>query len=93
MPKLEYFLLCESISVDQETNRVSLFNVLEDLHLVKLPKEGESKSLFVLNQFVAVAVFNREPEDKNQEFEACVVPRGSIEPSADSCGSASLTLV
>lgn len=72
MPKLEYFLLCESISVDQETNRVSLFNVLEDLHLVKLPKEGESKSLFVLNQFVAVAVFNREPEDKNQEFEACV---------------------
>ncbi len=30
MPKLEYFLICESVSVDQDTNRLSLFNVLED---------------------------------------------------------------
>lgn len=72
MPKLEYFLLCESISVDQETNRVSLFNVLEDLHLVQPPTEGESKPAFILNQFVAVAVFNREPDDGDQEFEACL---------------------
>jgi hypothetical protein len=72
MPKLEYFLLCESISVDQETNRVSLFNVLEDLHLAKPPTEGESKPAFILNQFVAVAVFNRQPEDSDQEFEACL---------------------
>ena len=73
MPKLEYFLLCESISVDQETNRVSLFNVLEDLHLAKLPKDGDSKPAFILNQFVAVAVFNREPEDVDQDFEACLM--------------------
>ncbi|MBL8871718.1 MAG: hypothetical protein JNK90_18225 [Planctomycetaceae bacterium] len=72
MPKLEYFLLCESISVDQETNRVSLFNVLEDLHITKPPSVGDSKPAFILNQFVAVAVFNREPSDLNREFEACL---------------------
>jgi len=72
MPKLEYFLLCESISVDQETNRVSLFNVLDDLHLAKPPKEGDSKPAFILNQFVAVAVFNRQPEDGDKDFEACL---------------------
>ena len=68
-------MLCESLSVDQETNRVSLFNVLEDLHLVKLPKEGDSKSLFVLNQFVAVAVFNREPEDKKSGIRGMRSPK------------------
>jgi len=72
MPKLEYFLLCESISVDQETNRVSLFNVLEDLHLAKAPKDGDSKPAYILNQFVAVAVFNRELGDADKEFEVCL---------------------
>ena len=72
MPKLEYFLLCESISVDQETNRVSLFNVLEDLHLAQLPKDGDSKPAYILNQFVAVAVFNRAPDDGDKEFETCL---------------------
>jgi hypothetical protein len=72
MPKLEYFLLCESISVDQETNRVSLFNVLEDLHLASPLTTGESKGAFILSQFVAVAVFNREPDDENRVFEACL---------------------
>ena len=72
MPKLEYFLLCKSISVDQETNRVSLFNVLEDLHLSKPPKEGDSKPAYILNQIVAVAVFNREPNDGDHDFEACL---------------------
>lgn len=34
MPKLEYLLVCESVSVDRETNRISLFNVIEDIHRV-----------------------------------------------------------
>lgn len=33
MPKLEYFLISESVSVDRETNRISVFNVIEDFHL------------------------------------------------------------
>ena len=37
MPELEYFLVAESISVDQETNRVSIFNVLEELHAESAP--------------------------------------------------------
>jgi hypothetical protein len=80
MPKLEYFLLCESISVDQETNRVSLFHVLEDLHLAKFPERAAGKPPFILNQFVAVALFNRLPEDQGKEFEACLtyeLPDGS----------------
>ena len=31
MAKLEFFLVCESVSTDRETNRVSLFNVIEDI--------------------------------------------------------------
>jgi hypothetical protein len=34
MPKLEYFLVCESVSVDRTTNAVSLFNIFEDVQLI-----------------------------------------------------------
>ena len=40
MPRLEYFIVCESISTDQETNRVSLFNVLEDLQVLGEARES-----------------------------------------------------
>ena len=67
--KLQGFL---TYSVDQETNLVSIFNVLEDLHLAQTPKIGETKPAYILNQFVAVAVFNREPNEDEKEFEACL---------------------
>jgi hypothetical protein len=31
MPKLEYFLIAESISVDRDFNEVSVFNILEEI--------------------------------------------------------------
>ena len=37
MPKLEYFLVAESVSVDQDTNSVSIFNVLEEIEAAELP--------------------------------------------------------
>lgn len=68
MPRLEYFLVCESISTDQETNRVSLFNVLEDLEV--LPQgTGRENKLFV-SQFVAVSCWNQQPGDEDKDFQA-----------------------
>ena len=37
MPSLEYFVVCESSSVDRYTNRVSLFNVLEHIATTGFP--------------------------------------------------------
>lgn len=71
MPKLEYFLLCESVSVDQDTNRISLFNVLEDFQIASPETNGKTPLCF-LGQFVAVALFNREPDDGEKDFEACL---------------------
>ena len=71
MPKLEYFLLCESVSVDQDTNRISLFNVLEDFQIASPETNGKTPLCF-LGQFVAVALFNREPDDDEKDFEACL---------------------
>ncbi len=71
MPKLEYFLLCESVSVDQDTNRISLFNVLEDFQIASPDTNGKTPLCF-LGQFVAVALFNREPDDDEKDFEACL---------------------
>ena len=36
MAKLEYFLMAESVSVDQLTNRVSIFNVMENVHVQRV---------------------------------------------------------
>ena len=71
MPKLEYFLLCESVSVDQDTNRISLFNLLEDFQIASPETNGKAPGYF-LGQFVAVALFNREPDDGEKDFEACL---------------------
>jgi hypothetical protein len=72
MPSLEYFLICESISTDQETNRISLFNVIEDLQVAPpetAPPETAAQQ-FAISHFVAVCCWNREPEDEDKEFQA-----------------------
>lgn len=68
MPKLEYFLICESMSTDQETNRVSLFNVLEDLQV--LPPGTTPQPQLLVPHFVAVSCWNREPGDEDKDFQA-----------------------
>ncbi len=77
MPKLEYFLVCESVSTDQETNRVSLFNVLEDIHILPAGQPG-----VILAQLVAVSCWNREPGDEEKDFQATlrIHSPGSSEP-------------
>ncbi len=70
MPKLEYFLVCESMSTDSETNRVSLFNVLEDLQVAS--PESTSVSHIPVAQFVAVSCWNQERGDEVEDFQAIV---------------------
>ncbi len=61
MPKLEYFVVAESKSVDQETNKVSLFNILEEVRVAKFP---------VKISFLAASSWIIEPDDYNKAFQA-----------------------
>jgi len=59
MPKLEYFIVCESVSVDQTTNAVSLFNVYEDVRLVPAGTPTPR-----VTNMVAVCCWLREENDE-----------------------------
>lgn len=61
MARLEYFIVAESISVDQHTNRVSLFNVVEQLTAPEFP--------VIIPQLVAVTAWNAEAGDDQTDFQ------------------------
>lgn len=61
MPELEYFVVAESVSVDQDTNRVSLFNVLETIE-DHLPAQ--------IAQFAAVAVWLSQQDEEGRDCQA-----------------------
>ena len=61
MPKLEYFLVSESVSVDQLTNRTSLFNILEEVRANKFPA--------VIPQVVVTSAWNREIGDEDIDYQ------------------------
>lgn len=69
MPKLEYFVVAESVTVDQFTNRVSLFNVCDEVAVLKFPAS--------LGQLVAVCSWNAEEADIGKDFQVGVVLRTS----------------
>lgn len=60
MATLKYFLIAESCSIDRETNRVSLFNVIEEVSGT-LPAH--------LAQLVAVSAWDIAPEDYQKDFQ------------------------
>lgn len=62
MAKLELFLVAEGVSVDQTTNSVSAFNVLETLPL----KEGKPD---VIPRCVAFSLWQMEPSDIGKDFQ------------------------
>lgn len=61
MPRLEYFLVAESVSVDQVTNRVSIFNVVEQVQVPKFPHP--------LGNLVAVAMWVGAEGDADDDFQ------------------------
>lgn len=73
MPRLEYFLVAEGISVDRATNRLSVFNVFEELSSPKLPLSWP--------QLVAASCWEILPEDTGKDFQATLRirdPAGNI---------------
>jgi hypothetical protein len=62
MPALEYFLVAESVSVDQTTNQLSIFNIIEDVRAPALPG--------VIPQVAAVCAWNVRAEEMGQDFQA-----------------------
>ena len=65
MPKLEYFLVAESASIDRDSNQVSVFNILEE---VSVPR-SEPK---VIPQLVALSSWIIDPDDQGKDFQAAV---------------------
>lgn len=65
MPKLEYFLVCESVSIDKDTNRVSLFHVVEEFRPVQA-----TENALVVTQLVAVCCWYEESGDAERDFQA-----------------------
>lgn len=61
MPRLEYFLVAESISIDQYSNQVSIFNVLEELRLPRFPS--------VLPKMIAVSMWLTDATDAERDFQ------------------------
>src|SRR5262249_44936666 len=62
MPRLEYFIVCESSSVDAETNSVSLFHVLEDIFPGRFPDS--------IPNIEAVSLWNVQPDEQDTDFPA-----------------------
>jgi len=75
MPSFEYFLVAESASIDQLSNRISLFHVLEEFKIPEFP--------FNIHKLVAVSSWNWEEGDDEVDFQSMVsvsVP-GKEEPT------------
>jgi hypothetical protein len=64
MPHLEYFVVCELVSVDASTNSVSLFNVLDDIHPDEFP-------YWVANTY-AVSSWNLGHEDEGRDYQTAL---------------------
>ncbi len=72
MPKLEFFIVCESVSIDVESGKISLFNVIEDIFTDALPDYVNIN---------AVGLWNVEPEDAGKDYQASlrITPPGLAE--------------
>lgn len=64
MATLEYFLVCESVSVDQRTNRASLFNVLDEVRANRFPT--------FIPQAVVTSAWNFEDGDEDIDYQVRV---------------------
>jgi len=63
MARLEFFIVSESMSIDQFTNRLSLFNILEEVESPNFP--------FQLS-IIAVSLWMKEPGDDERDFQ-CIL--------------------
>ena len=64
MARLEYFIVCESASVDAATNKISLFNILEDIFPEEFPDD--------LRRVDAVALWHLDPEEERIDYHVTI---------------------
>lgn len=72
MAHMEFFIVSEELSVDQQTNRLSIFNVLEQVSSPNFPS--------MLIAAVAVSLWVAEPGDDERDFQCTL---RIIPPSGD----------
>jgi hypothetical protein len=65
MPSLEFFLVSERCATDQVTNKLSIFEVLEEVRSSTFPASIYSA--------VAITLWRADPEDINLDFQANLV--------------------
>jgi hypothetical protein len=75
MPRLEYFLVAESVSIDRDRNQVSVFNILEEVFIPRTEPR-------VVPQLVALSSWILDPEDQGRDFQVQVELVG---PDGDNC--------
>ena len=78
MPKIEYFVVSESISSDQDTNNVSIFHIFEDVY-GRLP--------LTIPRLVATSCWSISQDDKGKDFQVAlkiVLPGGEVMPESAS---------
>jgi hypothetical protein len=61
MAHMEFFIVSEEVSVDQQTNRLSLFNVMEQISVPDFPT--------MLRSGAAVSLWVAEPGDDELDFQ------------------------
>jgi hypothetical protein len=62
--QLEFFVVAESVSIDQTTNEVSLLGVLEDVVAEAFP--------IIVPKCAAISLWRVEPGDENQDWQALI---------------------
>jgi hypothetical protein len=65
MPRLEYFVVAESVSIDRDRNQVSIFNILEE---ICVPKSDPK----VIRELVAISSWILDPEDEGKDFQVAL---------------------
>jgi len=70
MAHMEFFIVSEELSVDQQTNRLSLFNVLEQIAAPNFPA--------MLLSAAAVSLWVADPGDDERDFQCTlrIIPQG-----------------
>ena len=69
MARLEYFVVADSVSIDQATNQVSVFNILEEIAAPKFP--------IVVQKCAALTLWQMEPGDDLKDFQASLCVHSS----------------
>ena len=73
--KVIWAVLCESSSIDQETNNVSLFNILEEMHFLEPPHQDMTQGNVTVApfRFILIALFSRSDVNRGERSVARLV--------------------